>query len=339
MATTGLIIGKFLPPHHGHLHLIEQARRQVDHLTVLVCSLQREPIPGVLRYQWLKELCPSVNVQHCTDENPSYPEEHPDFWSIWVRSIRKFVPTGPDWVFTSEAYGDELARRLSARHALVDLERRAFPVSGTAVRENPYAYWEMLPEPVRAYYTRKVALAGAESTGKTTLAMKLAERLPTQWTEEYGRRYVEQVRAVETQADMDLIALGQTALEDRAIRQANRILICDTDLLATLIWNERYFHHYPPWMNDLYEARRSHLYLLCDIDLPWIADGYRDSGSDERRAWFHRRFLEELQARQLPYVLIRGDAEQRLTTALQAVEQHFPQAVAALMASHRQQTE
>lgn len=327
--TTGLIIGKFLPPHKGHQHLIEHARRRVEQLTVVVCSLAREPIPGALRQAWLQELYPDVTVLHCTDENPSYPHEHPAFWDIWVASLRRLLPTGPEVVFTAEDYGAELARRLGARHDGLDPARTAVPISGTAVRENPYAHWDMLSPPVRAYYVRKVAFAGAESTGKTTLSVPLAARLNTLWLPEYGRLYVEQVRACDDQHDMDLIARGQAGLEDRGVRAANRVLVCDTDLLATLIWNERYFDHYPAWMNDLYEARRSHLYLLCDLDLPWIADGFRDSGTEARRQWFHRRFLEELEARGLPYVLIHGEGPDRMRLAWEAVQQHFPQAVAA----------
>ena len=158
--TTGFLLGKFLPPHRGHMHLIETARGQVDRLTVLVCSIRREPIPGALRYAWVRGLYPDVDVQHCLDENPQVPEEHPDFWAIWVASIRRFMPAGPDLVFSSELYGDELARRLGARHVLVDLERRCVPVSGTLVRARPFEYWDYIPEPVRAYYAAQAAAGG-----------------------------------------------------------------------------------------------------------------------------------------------------------------------------------
>jgi NadR type nicotinamide-nucleotide adenylyltransferase len=311
------------------MHLIETARSQVDHLTVLVCSIQREPIPGALRFEWVRTLYADVNVQHCTDENPQYPEEHPDFWDIWVATIRKFVPAGPDLVFTSELYGDELARRLGARHVLVDLARSQFPVSGTAVRERPFEYWDLIPESVRAYYARKVALVGAESTGKTKLAAQLASYFGTIRSEEYGRLFVEQVRPVAGEDDMRRIALGQAALEDQAIRQANRLLVCDTDLLATLIWHERYCGAAPPELQALYAARRSHLYLLCEADLPWRQDGSRDSGG-EWRPWFRRRFVEELEARQLPYVSISGGYQERFDRAVAAIERYFPDAAHAL---------
>ena len=159
---TGFLLGKFMPLHRGHMYLIEYARERVDHLTVLVCSLKKEPIPGELRYQWVRGLYPDVNVQHCDDEIPSYPHEHPDFWEIWHRTIRRFVPVGPDIVFTSETYGDPLAEILGARHVCVDLDRARFPVSGAAVRDDPLAYWDFIPPPVQAYFQNtKLALRGS----------------------------------------------------------------------------------------------------------------------------------------------------------------------------------
>lgn len=137
------------------MYLIETAQSYVDHLTVLVCSLKREPIPGELRYQWLQDLFPAVNVQHFAEDIPQYPHEHPDFWGLWLAAIRRYVPSGPDLVFTSEAYGDKLAEVLGARHICVDLPRVSFPVSGSAVRANPKAYRQLLPPPVQAYFAQR----------------------------------------------------------------------------------------------------------------------------------------------------------------------------------------
>ena len=113
---TGLIIGKFMPLHRGHVHLIESARSRARRLTILVCTQEGEPIPGELRYRWMRELFPADDVFHLTDRNPAEPHEHPDFWNIWKTSIRRVIPRAPDIVFTSESYGDELARHLGAIH-------------------------------------------------------------------------------------------------------------------------------------------------------------------------------------------------------------------------------
>src|SRR5690349_11085723 len=77
---TGMILGKFMPPHRGHQHLIDFARERVGHLTILVCSLEREPIPGRLRAEWMRELYTDARVIHVTDENPQEPHQHPRFW-------------------------------------------------------------------------------------------------------------------------------------------------------------------------------------------------------------------------------------------------------------------
>src|SRR5688500_16522986 len=88
----GFTLGKFMPPHAGHLHLINEARKQVEKLTVLVCSLEKEPIPGALRFSWMQQLFPGPDVEivHVTDEVPSYPHEHPDFWLIWTKLLKRF---------------------------------------------------------------------------------------------------------------------------------------------------------------------------------------------------------------------------------------------------------
>lgn len=149
----GLILGKFMPLTKGHCYLIEAGLRQCNLLTVLVCTLSREPIDGALRYAWVRATFPQARVVHVTDEVPSYPHEHPDFWQIWRALIARYAPP-IDLVFTSETYGDRLAAELGARHILVDLDRRAVPISATQVRADPLAHWEYIPEAVRPYFLK-----------------------------------------------------------------------------------------------------------------------------------------------------------------------------------------
>ena len=170
----GLILGKFLPPHAGHVYLVEFARRRCDQLTVVVGSLGREPIPGALRFQWMKELFPTVHVIHLTDENPQTPDEHPDFWAIWKASLERILPHRPQRVFASERYGVPLADLFGATFIPVDPGRLALPTSGTAVRADPWGHWEFLPRTVRPHFLRRISIFGPESTGKSTLAHQLA---------------------------------------------------------------------------------------------------------------------------------------------------------------------
>src|SRR5262249_28115376 len=126
-----------------------------------------------------------------TDENPQYPEEHPDFWSIWKDSLLRVLPEPPDLVFASESYGARLAEILGARFVPVDLARSAVPISGTLIRSDPFKHWRFLPPCVRAHYALRVCVFGPKSTGKSTLARTLAERYETEWVPEYARTLIE----------------------------------------------------------------------------------------------------------------------------------------------------
>ena len=322
--TTGLIIGKFLPPHRGHAHLIETALGQVDRLIVLVCSLAREEIPGERRVAWLREMFPDVDVRHHADENPSEPHEDEHFWELWTASIRRLVPTGPDLLFSSEDYGEELARRLGARHALIDRERRAYPVSGRQLRADPLGYWEFLPECVRPEYVRRVVLTGPESTGKTTLARRLAERFATSWASEYARAYLDAKHAGGVipsppcdEADIPEIARGQIGAEELAARRSNRILFCDTDLYATRLYAEEYFGACPAWIRETAASRRYDLHLLLDVDVPWVEDAQRDRPRLRHELLERLRLMLEQDGR--PYVLVSGAWDERWRRALAAV--------------------
>lgn len=323
--STGLVIGKFLPPHRGHALLIQRALAQVDRLVVLVCSLAREPIPGARRVAWLREMFPSATVLHHTDENPSEPHEHPGFWELWTTSIRRLVPDGPDFVFSSEDYGFELARRLGARHVLVDRERRAVPISGERVRADPLGCWDFLPECVRPEYVLRVVVTGPESTGKTTLARLLAERFSTAWVPEFARAYLDRRHTLGAipsppceASDIPEIARGQLASEDEAARRANRVLVCDTDLYVTRLYAEEYFGACPGWIAEAASARRYDLHLLLDVDVPWVADAQRDRPHLRQALRDRLRWMLDQDRRR--YALVSGSFEARQARAVALVQ-------------------
>jgi NadR type nicotinamide-nucleotide adenylyltransferase len=315
----GLIIGKFMPLTIGHCHLIGSALAQVQHLTVLVCSLRREPIPGHLRQRWLREAFPQAEVLHLTDELPSYPHEHADFWNLWREAVQRSAPGPVDVVFTSEDYGDRLAQELGARHVCVDMERRAVPISATQVRADPLRQWDFIAEAARHYFVKRVLIYGPESTGKTTLARDLAAHYQTEWVPEYARGYIETRGNTFEYSDFARFALGQLESEEAAARRANRLLFCDTDFITTTIYAQHYFGRCPPFIQRLADERRYDLVLFPDIDLPWQADPQRDLG--QQREAMRDRFRDELQSRRIPFVTIGGLGEARLRAAVAAVDE------------------
>jgi HTH-type transcriptional repressor of NAD biosynthesis genes len=144
---TGLVIGKFYPPHKGHHFLIETAGAQVDRLVVIVCKKAGQSIPAEQRASWLKGIHPKAEIfvldqSRCDDTDPS----------SWTREIQELLGLSVDFMFSSEEYGDEYAPLLGARHVLVDKERVVVNCSGREVRANPGAYWELLEPVVQDYY-------------------------------------------------------------------------------------------------------------------------------------------------------------------------------------------
>lgn len=314
-----MILGKFMPPHRGHCHLIDFARARVQRLTVLVCSLKNEPIPGRLRFEWMKELYPDLEIVHVTDENPSEPHEHPRFWEIWTETIQRNLPDAPDAVFTSESYGDELARRLGAQHVPVDLSRTRVPVSATKIRTNPFEHWQYIPDCVRPYFVKRVAIVGAESTGKTTLAARLAEHYKTVWVPEYAREYLDNKNAHCEPADIPNIARGQLESESRLARNSYRVMFCDTDLMTTTVWSDHYFGHCDEWVRRAADRQNYDLCLLTDIDVPWVADPQREY--PHMRDYFHDRFRRELESRRRRFIIINGSFDERFEKAARAVDE------------------
>jgi cytidyltransferase-like protein len=113
--TRGFLLGKFMPPHAGHLALCEAAMLLVDRLTILVCWLPGDPMPGPLRLAWMGELLPGARVLGHGEAVPQAPDEHPDFWPIWRDIVRAAHPEPIDFLFAGEDYGQRLAQEVGAR--------------------------------------------------------------------------------------------------------------------------------------------------------------------------------------------------------------------------------
>lgn len=169
----------------------------------------------------------------------------------------------------------------------------------------------------------KVVLFGPESTGKTTLSIQLAKYYNTVWVEEFARPYLQRVwnqeRRTCEQKDIIPIAEGQMALENRLSKRADKILICDTDLLETKVYSEEYYGGFVESELESAAIENTYdLYLLTYIDTPWEADDLRDR--PEQREEMFDAFKNALEKYKRPYILLKGDKETRLKTAVEAID-------------------
>jgi len=164
----------------------------------------------------------------------------------------------------------------------------------------------------------RVVVTGSESTGKTTLAEQLARYFHAELVSEFVREYAEARHGVIQFADHGPIARGQMALEDAALARGNRIVVQDTDLLSTVVYCEHYFGNCPAWIAEAARERAPDLYLLCEIDVPWIADGVRDRG--HLREQMQQLFRDAVNQSGAPVAVIMGDRDERLERATEAVD-------------------
>lgn len=154
---TGLVLGKFLPPHTGHLYVIMHAKAAVDFLIVVVGSLPSETIPPELRVEWLRQMVPTnTSVIHIPDDNPpGCTNKEQRFFDIWAKNLLVHLPYKPDFIFGSESYIEPLATAMDIKAMMVDQERKVVPITATMIRQDPKRYWIFIPPIVKEYYAQK----------------------------------------------------------------------------------------------------------------------------------------------------------------------------------------
>lgn len=348
MSQHGLVIGKFYPPHAGHQLLIEQAAARTRHLSVLVMAATGDTITLASRVGWLRSIYAGRNIDilgvHCDIATDLGSQAA---WEANVALMRAAVRTKAapsagevDTLFTSEGYGPELATRLQVRHASIDPARTTVPMSATRVRAGLPQTWTHLHPIVRRDLSVRVIVLGSESTGTTTVSAELADRLnrdgdlgPVAWVPEYGREYaagkVAAAGAVDLvwweAADFTAIARTQRDLEDAAA-QLGPMVVCDTDALATSVWQHRYLRanlplcEFPDALPTDLPGRR--LYLLTDhVGVPFVQDGTRDG--EQVRAPMTRWFEDALTVAETTWVKLTGGHEDRIEMAARTVRDFY----------------
>lgn len=165
----------------------------------------------------------------------------------------------------------------------------------------------------------KIAVVGPESTGKSTIAEKLAKELQTLCVPEYARYYCQDLNKQYTLQDELNMFYGQIALENAIVSQSpNNIVICDTTILTVKIWSDHLFQNTPTRVLEEIAERKYDLYLLMDIDLPWEDDPLRDFPN--QREYFMNVWKHELQNLNANFEIISGQGLIRFSNAMECVK-------------------
>jgi NadR type nicotinamide-nucleotide adenylyltransferase len=167
--------------------------------------------------------------------------------------------------------------------------------------------------------TLRVVITGPECTGKTTLAQTLAAHFKAPWLPEFVRAYYDGKGRQLDVTDVEPIARGQMREEDLVLSSEPPLLVKDTDLLSTVIYSWHYYGRCPEWIAEEARERAGDLYLLCDVDVPWVPDGQRDR--PRQREEMYQLFRGKLEMAGARVVPIHGGWKQRDTVAMTAVRQ------------------
>jgi NadR type nicotinamide-nucleotide adenylyltransferase len=167
--------------------------------------------------------------------------------------------------------------------------------------------------------THKIAIIGPESTGKTSLTIQLADLYDTVYIPEYARQYLNKNGTEYTYDDVLKMAKGQMELERQMLSEANETIFADTDMISYKVWLEYYKWEVPKWMTDHIDQNKYGLYLLSDIDMPWVADTQRENPND-RELLFHM-FQVELDSIDANYGIVSGVGALRIDNAISTIEE------------------
>ena len=166
---------------------------------------------------------------------------------------------------------------------------------------------------------KRIAIVGPECTGKTDLSRTLAQHYQTNWVPEVARDYIDQINRPYEKNDLIKIAEAQLVLEEQMAKQANRLLICDTNLIVIKIWSEFKYGDCSPEILNKMRAQKYDLHLLTYIDIPWADDPQREH--PDKREILYELYRNELLKNNLSFVEIKGLKEIRKETAIKAIDE------------------
>jgi HTH-type transcriptional repressor of NAD biosynthesis genes len=330
----GLVVGKFSPFHRGHEWLIVQAAQRCDRLLILsYVNPEFQYCQASARQRWLTARFPEHEIVVFDEQglaglcsragiaarqlpvNDAGDLAQQQFLA-WL--LREVLHRSPDAFFCSETYGTECATRLTRElgrtvsAVVFDTSRRLFPISGTAIRQDPTRLQAWLATTAGAAFVRRIALLGGESTGKTSLAAALSAHFDTTWVAEYGRELWEQKSGQLSEGDLIQIAREQIRREDLAVAAASEFLFCDTSPLTTAGYSRWMFGRIAPELASL-ALRPYDGLILCVPDFPFVQDGTRRDPSFQREQdiWYRERL------RHLPCPVLEasGDVPRRVRDA------------------------
>jgi len=164
---------------------------------------------------------------------------------------------------------------------------------------------------------RRILITGPESTGKSELSTALAAKYGGVAIPEFARGYIENLERPYQYGDIEQIAEIQYK-EYATLSEDYTWVFFDTWLMITKVWFEVVYTKVPNWIEERLRQASFDLVLLCDTDLPWIADPVRENGGENRERLLDH-YKRELEKLGLDWALVSGVGPERMIRASQLI--------------------
>lgn len=331
MYKIGMYGGSFNPLHLGHVNDIIMSANQCEKLyVVLSVTEDKKEINHKERYMWLHSITKhldNVEVIEIFDNNNS--KDTYD-WEKGANDIKNIIGKKIDVVFSGDDYkGKNIWESLYKDSKIIYFERSKINISSTKIRQNPYKYFDYLPNIVKKYYTKKVCIIGTESCGKTTLVRNLANIFNTSHVEEAGRYICDDAGGIDNMQEYHYfdILIKHKKDEEEALNYANKVLLIDTDALITLYYYNLGFNkknelnkNFNLLAKTLNKFNNYDLYIFLEPDVKWVQDGTRTYGDDKVRKENNTKLKELLKKNNIKYISITGNYEERYEKSVKEIK-------------------
>lgn len=321
MHNKGLVIGKFLPPHKGHQYLFKFAEQYCKELTIVVDCVEGQTISPEIRKSWIEQIMPNAKVVALPEYMPQDPSDTPEFWNIWKQALYNSVGSKPDLLVAAMDYGWKLSKVLDCDFVPCDIARESVPISATEIRENPLKNWKYIIDPAKPYFMKKICIIGPESTGKSTCVVKLAHELDTVFVPEYAKALIEKQNGNFYYHNVEQVALAQIRSEKALEHMVNKAMICDSDVLTTMVWSDILFGKHPAILDTIAMQQKYDVTLLFNPEVPFVLDSHRQllqNPDNQKKRWdFFYKMEDKLQQYKRNYLVIEGSYDQRYQSTLE----------------------
>lgn len=330
----GMYGGSFDPLHIGHIDMIIRAASECERLyVVLSYSRKRDSIPMEYRYRCIKNSfrhMDNISIILLEDNATTKAEyDTEDYWKKGRDYVLEQIGSKVDVVYCGSDYIGTNRYESLYNCEVVYVDREIIFISSTDIRNNPFKYWDYIPDICKPYYTKKILFVGGESTGKSTIVQNLALAYNTNFLEEVGREVCDVAGAEDLMVASDFyeILLKHKTKEMELIKQSNKLFFIDTDALTTKFFAQFLLEGEKEKAESLADAITKindfDLIFFLEPTVAFVQDGTRNEKIEADRELYSNQIKALFDKAGLEYICLSGDYLSRYEDVKRIIKERY----------------